>query len=42
MIPKDYVCDGQLNLWDYLGTKEKICESEENLQERSGRKFGVI
>lgn len=39
MIPKDYVCDGQLNLWDYLGTKEKICECEENLQESEDSEF---
>ena len=39
MIPKDYVCDGQLNLWDYLGTKEKICECEENLQENEDSEF---
>ena len=38
-IPKDYVCDGQLNLWDYLGTKEKICESEENLCESEDLEF---
>lgn len=33
MIPSNYVCDGQLNIWDYLGTIEEVCESEENLQE---------
>ena len=42
MIPKDYVCDGQLNLWDYLGTKEKICECEENHQESEDSEFTPV
>ena len=34
--PSNYVCDGQLNIWDYLGTAkepEDVCKSEENLCE---------
>lgn len=26
-LPKDYICDGQLNIWDYFGTEVK--EEEE-------------
>ena len=33
MIPSNYVCDGQLNIWDYLNAEPEICESEEKLQE---------
>ena len=33
MIPSNYVCDGQLNIWDYLKTEPEVCESEEKLQE---------
>ena len=37
-IPKDYFCDGQLNIWGIMSQVEKpeepeVCESEENLQE---------
>lgn len=33
MIPSNYVCDGQLNIWDYLKVEPEVCESVENLQE---------
>lgn len=34
MIPKDYVCDGQLNIWDWLGKEEpKVCECESEICE---------
>ena len=33
MIPNNYVCDGQLNIWDYLGmTKEEPKEEPEDLR----------
>ena len=33
MIPSNYACDGQLNIWDYLKAEPEVCESEEKLQE---------
>ena len=33
MIPSNYVCDGQLNIWDYLKAEPEVCGSEEKLQE---------
>ena len=30
MIPSNYVCDGQLNIWDYLNAEPEICESEDS------------
>ena len=40
-IPKDYFCDGQLNIWDIMSQLEepKVCESEEKLQESEDLEF---
>ena len=31
MIPKDYACDGQLNIWDIMSQMEKPEEPEDEL-----------
>jgi len=44
--PSNYVCDGQLNIWDYLGTTkeepEEVCKSEENLCECEDSEFTPV
>lgn len=42
MIPSNYVCDGQLNIWDYLKEESEVCESEENLQESEDSEFTPV
>ena len=37
--PSNYVCDGQLNIWDYLKEEPEVCESEENLCESEDSEF---
>lgn len=42
MIPSNYVCDGQLNIWDYLKAEPEVCESEEKLQESEDSEFTPV
>lgn len=47
MIPSNYVCDGQLNIWDYLKAEpkevpEEVCEGEENLCESEDSEFTPV